>query len=296
MIAVMPEAKKIDSVQDFFDFPLSYKRIFGVSIAFKQGNKEDQHLSFETKVTLIRDSSSQFPLLEIDRYNLFINRQMPSYIGDKLAHDCGKVIYPALISLDKRFGMVAVKNQQAMLERWALSKEKIKEKHSGEVVLWYLNKAEKTLMDKTLLFRSLQQDLFLTAFCAPLYETPASLKKNVYVDLNIPIIPFTKPIVYKTEQKILQTKDSENTITIVQKGQVSDERSGFDLVAKNAIAVGIVDNKDKAKGTLDAVYELNSKTSVIESIRAHYTIDLPDNESREISLNAFYLKEKDYLL
>ena len=85
-----------------------------------------------------------------------------------------------------------------------------------------------------------------------------------------------------------------NTVTVIQDGKLSDERTEMDFLNRfdDAVFTG-KGQSQKTEGKLQAKYELSMDTRVLHSLTAKGNIALPKKQARSFELQAYYLSERD---
>ncbi len=277
--------------------PHNLKRVYGITIEFKQDGKEKQVVRFEIEVLAVKDNKTKTWLFQFDRRNVFINMKKPDTIADKLAHECGQVMYPLIIEVTGNWSQRTVKSRGLAKEKLKTLEEKTRMIYQSNLIDRYFEKAWETLNDKIKFIRSVEQNLFLSFFFAPLYERYNMVTNMANTQMQIPIIPFCRPALYDIKQKVMPNYTRFNTITVIQDGQISDKRTEKDFVNRfdDAVFTGKGQSK-KTKGKLQAKYELSQDTRVLHSLTAQGSIALPKKMGRSFELQAYYLSERDRLI
>lgn len=277
--------------------PHNLKRVYGVTVEFEQEGNEKQVVRFEIEVLAQKNNKNKTWFFQFDRKNVFINMKKPDTIAEKLAHECGQVMYPLLIEVTGDWSKRTIKSRSQAQEKLKNLEEKTKMNYQGEIIDKYFKKAWETLNDTTKFIKAIEQNLFLSFFFAPLYEHYHRITNMTKTEMQVPIIPFCKPVLYDMVQKVLPNYTRFNTITVIQDGEISDTRSETDLLNKfdNPVFTGEAKSK-RVDGKLQAKYELSMDTRSLHSVTAKGNIILPKNKSRSFELQAYYLSERDKTL
>ena len=115
--------------------------------------------------------------------------------------------------------------------------------------------------------------------------------------MDIPMIPFCSAVQYDVEQKVNSEYTPFNTITVLQEGKISDQRTEKDFLHQLDMPVFVgKEQSKKTEGQLTAKYELDIATRVIQSINAKVSIQLPENQGRSFEFQAYYLPERNKLI
>lgn len=274
--------------------PNNLKRVYGITVEFNPEDKRKQIIRYEIEVLAQKNYKNNTWVFQFDRRNVFINMKKPDTITDKLAYECGQVIYPLLVEVNGNWSKRIVKSRGLSKERLKELEVKTRMNYRSEIIDKYFEKAWETLNDKNKFVRAVEQNLFLSFFFAPLYVRYNMITNIAETEIQIPIIPFCKPVLYKTKQKVMPNYTRFNTITVIQDGKVSDERTEKDFINKfdDAVFTGKGQSK-QAHGKLQAKYELSKDTRVLHSLTAKGSIDLPEKQGRSFELQAYYLSERD---
>ncbi len=277
--------------------PHNLKRVYGITIEFNQEGKEKQILRYELEVLARKNKDKKSWLFQFDRRNVFINMKRPDTIAEKLAYECGQVMYPMQIEVSTNWSKRVVKSRSLAKEKLKALEARTREMYNSGIVDKYFGKAWETLNDKNKYLRAVEQNLFLPFFFAPLYERYNMLENIAETEMRLPIIPFCKPALYSSTQKVLPNYTRFNTITVVQDGELSDQRTEKDFINAfdDPVFIGKGQSK-KAKGKIQAKFELHRDTRVLHSLTAKGSIDLPKKKGRSFELQAYYLSERDKVI
>jgi len=274
--------------------PHNLKRVYGVNIEFNEEGKEKQSLRFELEVLAKKNDENKTWLFQFDRRNVFINLKKPDTIADKLAYECGQVIYPLQIEVTNNWSKRTIKSRPLAIEQLKKLEEKIKMTYKSSHIDTYFLKTWETINNPASFVKAVEQNMFLSFFFAPLYQQYNTLTNIVENTLPIPIIPFCKAISYNVKQKVLPKYTRFNTITVVQKGIIEDKRSIKDLENKFDDPIFKKESEaDNLLGELNAKYELHKETRVIQSLTVDASIKLKDNKTKSFNMQVYYLSERD---
>ena len=274
--------------------PHNLKRVYGITVEFEQEGKEKQVVRYEIEVLAQKNKKNKTWLFQFDRRNVFVNMKKPDTIADKLGYECGQVMYPLLIEVTGNWTKRTVKSRGLAQEKLKKLEEKTKMSYQSEIIDKYFEKAWETLNDTTKFIRAIEQDLLLSFFFAPLYERYNMVTNTAETQMQIPILPFCKPVLYDIKQKVMPNYTRFNTVTVIQDGKLSDERTEMDFLNRfdDAVFTG-KGQSQKTEGKLQAKYELSMDTRVLHSLTAKGNIALPKKQARSFELQAYYLSERD---
>ncbi|WP_394749148.1 hypothetical protein [Spongiimicrobium salis] len=277
--------------------PHDLRRVYGVTIVFDQDGKEQQHIRFEIEVLVKKDNATKNWLFQFDRRNVFINRKKPSGVAEKLAYECGQVLYPLQIEVSGNEAEKIIKSRHFAIKQLKMLRKKTSMTQKSVVVDNYFAKAWDTLKEPSSYVKAIEQNIFLSFFFAPIYGRYNVLSNSKNSTMNIPMIPFCKGVAYSVQQKVNPQYSSFNTITVLQEGELTDQRTQKDFIHRldEPIFIGKEQSK-KTEGQMTAKYELDTDTRVIRSIHAKSSIVLPNNQGRSFEFQAYYLPERNKLI
>ncbi len=277
--------------------PHNLKRVYGITVEFNQDGKEKQVIRYELEVLAEKNKKTKRWLFQFDRRNMFINMKKPDTIAEKLAYECGQVMYPLQIEVTGNWSKRIVKSRSLAKEQLKELEENTRAIYNSGIIDSYFEKAWETLDDTNKYIRAVEQNLFLSFFFAPLYERYNMLENIAETEMQLPIIPFCKPVLYDTVQKVMPNYTRYNTITVIQDGEIRDGRTEKDFLNRfdEPVFIGKGQSK-KTKGKLQAKYELNMDTRVLHSLTAKGSIDLPKKQGRSFELQAYYLSERNKVI
>ncbi|MBO0593359.1 hypothetical protein I2486_18305 [Cellulophaga sp. E16_2] len=270
------------------------KRVYGITIVFEKTGEEKQTLRFEIEVISKKDEITKKWLFQFDKRNEFINNRKPDLIAEKIAVECGKVIYPLQIEVGNNWSTKVVKSRKLAISQLKEFEEKTKMIYKSSFIDTYFLKTWETLNDPEKYLRAIEQNMFLSFFFAPLYLQYNALDDTAETIMNLPIVPFTKPIEYSIKQKVSPKQTRFNTVTVNQKGTITDKRTQKDI--SNGFDEPIFIGKGQSKslmGKFISKYELHSATNIIHSLTAEADISLEDSKKLAFQLQAYYLPERD---
>ncbi|WP_282057202.1 hypothetical protein [Maribacter luteus] len=274
--------------------PHNLRRVYGVTIDFEKTGDSKQSLRFEIEVIAKKNNKNNTWLFQFDRRHLFINGKKPDTIADKLAFECGQIIYPLQIQVPGDWSTKIIKSRPLAIEQLNTLENEIKILYKSSFLDTYFSKTWDTVNNPDKYLRAVEQNLFLSFFFAPLYRQYNALKDSATTIMNIPIVPFCRPIEYTLKQKVLPKYTRFNTITITQQGKITDSRTQKDISHKlnEPVFTGKGQSK-KLEGELIAKYELHKETNVLHSLTAEADINLEKDKKLAFQIQAYYLVNRD---
>lgn len=274
--------------------PHNLSRVYGITIEFDTDGGAKRSMRFEMEVLAKKDTERESWLYQFDRRNLFLNGKRPDTIADRLAFDGGQVLYPLQIEITDNWTTKIIKSRALAIEKLEKLEKITKQVYQSEYIDTYFTNMAETLGDSEKYVKAVEQNLFLSFFFAPLYEIYHVVYDTTETMMQIPIVPFCRPIEYSLEQKVMPKYTRFNTITVTQKGTLTDKRTVRDIAHRfdGPVFTGKGQSK-KPTGRFAAKYELHKDTRVIQSVTSEADIDLGEGRSRSFSLQAYYLPERD---
>lgn len=215
-------------------------------------------------------------LLQINRSELRIgNAPAADSLVYELAQQCGNALYPLQLVLTRNGRITDIHDHETILERWKKTASYLRNYHTSDIALDYIDRTEATLRNKELLKNLLAQDLFFSVYFSPLYGI--ELNGSYPQRIDYPVIPFRKPVIFHVKQQLEKDGDESNCV-VRHTGSAAIPQQVADVFPGEEHAPGHIDT-----GTIDAVYELSPPHYKINSAEARWTISFGE-ESREITI------------
>lgn len=247
-----------------------YKRTYGVVLLFDQKTK----IHFETDIRLLSQTKDNVHLFEIDRKQVYVNGTAPDFIIDKLADDLGKVLYPMTVSVNDEGFLKSIENRTAIQKRWIELKESITQYYTGEIAIAAIKKLEATINSDILLFRSLQNDWFLSLFFSGIYSLKSFDFRSPTL-IRLPLIAYKPLVDYWITREITQQHTENKSLTITCKGSIKAAPASHEN-----------------SSNLLLNYDLYHKDFSISSITGRVSLNTDEN-NKHIDIEIFHLKERD---
>lgn len=262
---------------------------YGVMITIENDNNINT-IKYETSITFLKKINECDYIYEINRTSkTFINDSEPDSIADCLAVEVGSVLYPLQICVSKEGNFISIVNFDAILKRWNLKKEILNQYYKGEWAEKYILLTEQGMRDEEILYRSLKNDWFLTAFFNGIYDN-YSEKRTVEKNMHFPFFSFIEPVEYDTNISLASNLDEYGLIQIEMNGKISDARSKADLESRFSIPYyGNQEGATKATGVFYGMYFLEPNLGIIESLFVECILDL--KETQKVSIVVSNLNE-----
>ncbi|WP_276166936.1 hypothetical protein [Zobellia alginiliquefaciens] len=274
--------------------PHSLRRVYGVTIDFEKTGEPRQTLRFEIEVLAKKVKEKNSWMFQFDRRHLYINEENPDTISEKLAFECGQIIYPLQIQVSSNWATKVIKSRPLAIKQLNTLENETKLLYKSSMIDRYFSKAYDSVNHPEKYLRAVEQNLFLSFFFAPLYQQYNRLTNSATTIMNIPIVPFCSPIEYTLEQKVSPKYTRFNTITVTQQGKITDSRTQKDISHKlnEPVFTGKGQSK-KLEGELIAKYELHKETNVLHSLTAEADINLEKDKKLAFQIQAYYLVNRD---
>ncbi len=166
----------------------------------------------------------------IDRDDIvYINDSPPDTFMDKLAYETSKTIYPLELKVNYNGDLLEVQNQEHVIKRWDLEKQKLKEYYKGNLANTYLILFEKTISNPQKLLHKIKKDWFINLYFSNIYVNYTS-DGFIKTKRRFPIAGKAAPVLYKLNQSIENIEDkSTGEYLIKVKGSIKDERCALDI-------------------------------------------------------------------
>ncbi|MFL0085125.1 hypothetical protein R5N98_05415 [Tenacibaculum maritimum] len=244
---------------------------YGVStkIYDAQKNKRSE-VQFDAEVTM-----RQFPDLGYFEYmikkeKIFINKQVPKTLVEKLAIITSKALYPLKIKTSFKNELLSIVNHDEVVARWENIKIQLQKEYEGEAFTLYIKKFESALYKESSLLASLKREAFYVLLFHDTY-TMYDEKLQKEAEIHFPVSGFKVPLVFKGIQKISKYRTYYDMVLTRFESMVSNTTTQatlnveFDLdnntfLLKNAIAnCNIKNNETILKTVTTTVYHLTEK-------------------------------------
>lgn len=251
--------------------PQKISHEYGTNILFKKDNicSRIQYRSTVKYAGLFKD---KYPIVHLDKHDIFINCQELSDYPYILAYECCKAFYPLVIICNLN-GQISGIRTDIIKERWKTIKNEIEQKFTGKSLTYYLNQTERNIQNDYSIFELIRRDLFFFSYFNLDYD---ERKKEIIHEF--PAKAFEKPFHGKSHQTIKDFKGK----TLIEYNGIMNNCSNQENLRNNKIN----------EGEYSIKYTLNND-SVIDAIKLDYKLYEKDTELpiMETQLQTYCLRE-----
>ena len=267
--------------------PLGVARTYGVVFISEDENQKKLQIHYEIDVICLEETDDENFIFEIFKHQIYINEKKPNILIDELSEQCGKVIYPLQLKVNRQGEILKITNQQQIADRWENKKVDIKQSYNGDEVTLLLQHMDIVIEnEKKLTDLIIQRDWFITLFFSPVYNINAIKKKEI----SLPFIPYAKGVSYEIKNKIKPHQYKEGDILIKQKGTCIDSRGEKDILRGNLISIH--KNNKTVNGKINLTYQLYKDSLLPDVITGMCTLDFSSKRGKKMSVEMYNLKNK----
>lgn len=169
-------------------------------------------LQYEVYLALvaIKGTSRQYSLT---KSNYLINGLFPEGVVDSINVAAASVLYPLEVVTDASGALTHIVNYSDMVARWPSVKEEQMKRYGGQLMDWYLQSMEDTLLNKEAFLQAMQQDMLLFVATLPLYGNYGREKKK-QLELALPQLQGTLPLACNALLQLQPTLTPEKQLQI----------------------------------------------------------------------------------
>lgn len=236
-------------------------------------------------------------LFEINKGQVYINNQAPEKMIDKLAEQCGKVLYPLQIRVNSAGQFSGIVNQAQIAAAWEGIKPALQQYYTGEITAQIMSYMDLAVSSEPHIYRSLCRDWFMALYFADLYQPGSDIMKRG-LTAALPLMPYTTPVLFNVTQQPVQHNTASGSLVLQQKGNCSDPRSVEDLMAGKEIPLSqqLHGIHTPLKGQADISYKLYQTDYSINAITGECSLQLAPGEDKKVTFTVYHLREKDKTL
>jgi len=272
---VKPSVVSINQLE--FDI-LSLRRTYGVTIVLN--DKQPLKIQYKTAIICIGESIDGNYIIEIQKQKTFVDGKEPSTSAELLMEACGNALYPLELEINKKFEILNINNYQAIVDRWKVKKNEIRQSFEGVYAESVLNETTKVIENQESFERKLfNNDWFYVVFFNPI---KSKTQKQAY-----PFIPHKEGVLFELQSKAAYHKKRVKDIIITQKGACIDQRSEHDIRQGTLFSKDV---KKFANGVCDINYHIYDETKVIDGVIADIELIFPSEKKEKVHLEIFNLK------
>lgn len=218
------------------------------------------------------------PFEEVDDFNMMLE------LDNKII----EAIYPLQIYVNNLGQCTGIANFGTVKNRFQSVKVTTLDEFEGQDAIDTINFYQKCFENETQFKKVLENDIFLNTYFAGIYGYYNGVydyfTKGYFYEnsIDFPIIPNIKSAEYKIQNYIEPYLNDDNLIFIERVGALHDKRALLDLETKFNLPyhASFEKSNQKAEGTFNAKYTLDSKTHSIVSAKLECSIAL--NQERKI--------------
>lgn len=273
--------------------PIHLKRTYGVMFTIG-GGPQEQQVKYEMTVSCMRRLNAQQYLFSLEKGQVYIDDKIPEKLIDKLSESCGKIIYPLQVVIDQQGNFKAIQNAAEIRQRWQEVKPGLQQYYTGEIAESIFKYMDIAVEAPAHIYQSLCQDWFMALYFSGFYQEGSDIMERE-ADLLLPVIPYTQPVAFHVMQKPGEYHTPSGCMVIQQKGACTDERSMEDLLKGNAVPLSrqLTGMHTPAKGAVQLEWKLYHLDYSINAITGSCTLQLPEDQVKNITIEIYHLKEKD---
>ncbi|MGF6850959.1 hypothetical protein QFZ51_006194 [Chitinophaga sp. W3I9] len=273
--------------------PVHLSRTYGVTYIIQSAGRE-QAISYEITVSCSKRLPGNMFLFEINKGQVYINDQAPEKMIDKLAEQCGKVLYPLQIKVNEAGQFTGIANQLQIAAAWAAAKPGIQQYYTGDITDEIIAYMDLAVSSEAHIYRSLCRDWFMALYFADLYQPGSDIMKR-QLTAALPVMPYTAPVLFNVTQQPIQHNTASGSLVLQQKGSCSDPRSAEDISAEKEIPLSrqLHGIHTPAKGQVDITYKLYQTDYSINAITGECSLQLVPGQDKKVTFTIYHLREKD---
>jgi hypothetical protein len=210
------EKKTYRKIKFGFDTtPLHY------SVALTLTNDETVNtIKYEISVRQIAQKNNHH-YIEINKEpKIYINNEEPDLMFDVSAVKAASALYPLVLVVTPKAGIVSIDNMPDIQKRWENIKQEIRKYYSSETLEQYLHLNNEAMQSEEILRKSLRNDWFLHAYFNNIYQDYGRAH-SIANRIVTPFILDAACVEYSVQQTINPTGEEDNFIKIEMNGEHS---------------------------------------------------------------------------
>ncbi len=273
--------------------PVHLSRTYGVTYVIQSAGIE-QVISYEITVSCSKRLPGDMFLFEINKGQVYINNQAPEKMIDKLAEQCGKVLYPLHIRVNSAGQFTGIANQAQIAAAWEGTKPALQQYYTGEVTEQIISYMDLAVSSEPHIYQSLCRDWFMALYFADLYQPGSDIMKRE-LTAALPVMPYTTPVLFNVTQQPVQHNTASGSLVLQQKGNCSDLRSVEDITAGKEIPLSrqLQGIHTPLKGQAEISYKLYQTDYSINAITGECSLALAPGQDKKVTFTIYHLREKD---
>jgi len=213
-------------------YPSRTQNSYEMLCRLKRHNTEDITIKSTLFMAPVANHGDDY-ILFIDRKNITINNNDSLTMLEQLALACSACLFPMHIVVNQKGEFVSIYNYKQIVEYWEALKHKLHQMYDGEVAHRYINKNNKTIQNKELLYYAVKNDFFFYCYFKPLYikythkldtiekwntvsflevDTPIEMNQKVFYDSTVNSIRINATNIAATDEKNTTTISLQYTL------------------------------------------------------------------------------------
>lgn len=261
--------------------PENLSRIYGVNFSVIDQAGNLQRMTYKVKIVYCGRFQDDFHLLQVYKFDLYINESLPDEHTYRLANECMNIFYPVNLIMNK-YGQIESIQSDELYPRWKELKPSILKQFSGDAANVYIQKTESVMQDENCVQKWIDKEFFFNAFFKLFYWNKQS---SIDSQTRLPLIPFKESLAFSCNQTV-KLQESKNLI-VVREGSLKDEKTMGMLYPR--LCHSIHDVKERINGEFKFEYQLD-KYNLIDTLHGDAKL-VAKGFLREWHMNVHYLEE-----
>lgn len=267
------------------------KRTYGFCYENYENDILKNQIHYEIEVNFVTDKYGNNRIFEINRKQFFLNNKTPSSKIEQIAEKASQAIFPLQIQVKKNGEIEKILNNEAVKERWLLTKKEILHYYKGGVTAKIVNKMDSILLNKKALKKSIDQNWFFHLYFKPIYvEYTSNLRfKSIW---ESPVFG-NQFIEYGVIHTIKDQYDSDDKIIINARGTAIDERTVEEIMEgyKFPKKYFSEDAGETVDSNMNVEYKLYDEDRSVFSITGTFTTKINNGLSKKIQVEIYHFPE-----
>lgn len=167
--------------ENFLHFDVvNFRKKYKIEIIIEENPEDRTRLSYEVSVENLEILPSGNYLCYFTTGNFLVNRKEPDLVMEQLANKCRKPFEIMVFIVSKNGEIVGLKNHGDIIERWEVTKKRLKIEYSGKEFEKYVSIMDSVIANREVFLSKIKQDIFISQFFYPIYEEAFTgfVKKN----------------------------------------------------------------------------------------------------------------------
>ncbi len=276
-----------DTQISFRLYPEKVRRRYGVQLKFEDEHQKAQHIHFEMDVVFLEQIDEDTFVVELHKHQIYLDNKAPNLVMDQFAEQCGAVLYPMQLYVNRNLSVLGIANHQEMVNRWLDQKIILQKNYSGKQTDAILQAMDDTITDPLLLITEIkEQDWFFSLFFTKISIYAVQGDQNI----GYPLVPYLTPIHFTTKDYIEYHPKRQEDILITRSGAYTDPRTETDITQGRKHPT---DPKGKKPdGTVALKYHLYKDAPIWDAILGGCTIKFPSGAFKIVDVEIYHLKDK----